>query len=236
MDVAIQAGLGRFFACKLRAGLAWAVGTTSSSAAFLREAVRQYRAAREAWSNLADKARGVYVEDVTFGFGEHLRGHWADRLGDIDADITAMEGQLAAAPAGEGAGPATDLLAEITAPPDGPGLKPRRPACLHLPPDEFERGQPLRIELAPEPGRRLAGARLHYRHANQAEQYHVEDMTPHGRRYEATVPAAYSDSPYALVYYFELHGLDGDAWLWPGLAEDLSNQPYFVVREKRSAD
>ena len=52
-----------------------------------------------------------------------------------------------------------------------------------------------------------------------------------GNRYRQTIPGEYTDSPYPLMYFFELHANNGQAWFSPGLTADLSNQPYFVVRQ-----
>ena len=54
-------------------------------------------------------------------------------------------------------------------------------------------------------------------------------MEGSGERLVATIPAEYTDAPYALTYFFELRTGDR-AWLWPGFDDDLSNQPYFLVR------
>ncbi len=49
-------------------------------------------------------------------------------------------------------------------------------------------------------------------------------------RHAAVIDADYTRSPYPLQYYFELRGDDGSS-LFPGLAPDLANQPYFVIRQ-----
>ncbi len=41
-------------------------------------------------------------------------------------------------------------------------------------------------------------------------------------------------SPFPLQYYFELRRA-GSAAIFPGLNADLANQPYFVLRQARSA-
>ena len=51
-----------------------------------------------------------------------------------------------------------------------------------------------------------------------------------GPGYRAAIPAAYTDSPYPLQYYFEVRESAEKAWLYPGFAADLANQPYYVVR------
>ena len=58
-----------------------------------------YRAARAAWAETAGAARGVYQDDLAFGPEPHLRGHWADRLAAIDADLAAMTARLDCRPA-----------------------------------------------------------------------------------------------------------------------------------------
>src|SRR5205085_6422414 len=88
---AIQSGLGLFFAHKLRAGVLYALYDRGRDREALQEAVKAYRAARAAWAELAQRADGVYVRDLTFGMARHLRGHWLDRLPAIDQDIERME-------------------------------------------------------------------------------------------------------------------------------------------------
>jgi hypothetical protein len=229
VDVTIQVGLARFFARKLRAGLAWSLATKIRSASCARVAVGHYRAARAAWAELAAEARSVYVEDVTFGDAENLRGHWVDRLAAIDEDIAAMESRLSSLPEGSVPQRVRDVMAEISNASVAASAQSRRPTCLHLPPADFQRGQALPIELSLEPGQHVASVRLYYRHVHQGKTYRTEAMACRGDQYHGAVPAGYTDTPYHLMYYFEIHGIDGDVWLWPGLAEDLSNQPYFVV-------
>ena len=50
-------------------------------------------------------------------------------------------------------------------------------------------------------------------------------------RFRAEIPGQYTDSPYPMLYYFELRDAHGAAWIYPGFNADLANQPYFVVRQ-----
>ena len=87
---------------------------------------------------------------------------------------------------------------------------------------------PLQLKLAArEP---IAHVVCHYRHVNQAERFERVDMDVHSTALEATIPAAYTDSPYSLQYYFTLIESPARAHLFPGLGADLTGQPYFVVR------
>ena len=90
-DVVVQNGLGRFFAVKLRAGVLYAIYDQTGDPAALQEALKAYRVARTIWAEMAAQAQDVYVRDITFGLERQLRGHWLDRLPDIDQDIADME-------------------------------------------------------------------------------------------------------------------------------------------------
>jgi len=72
---------------------------------------------------------------------------------------------------------------------------------------------------------------LHYRRVNQAENYRVVEMVSDIGKRRATIPADYSDSPYALQYFFELRDRLGRAWMYPGFTATLANQPYFIVQQ-----
>lgn len=66
---------------------------------------------------------------------------------------------------------------------------------------------------------------------NQAETYVVVDMAPHGESYQTTIPGDYTDTDYPVQYFFEVRDGGGRAWLCPGFDADLSNQPYYVIRQ-----
>jgi len=222
IDVSVQAGLGRFFGAKLRSAVLYGIHEQTGDRAALEEAIKQYRRARDSWAQIADRTKGVYVPDITIGEHPWLRGHWLHRLPAIDDDIADMQKRLESAKAG-GEPAARAAIAEALG-------RPRRApaACRHTPPVQFHASQPLGVEIAVE--RKLVSARLYYRHVNQAERYQMAEMQGTGGRYRATIPGAYTDSPYPLVYYFELKEAPDKAWLYPGFGPDLTNQPYFVVR------
>jgi hypothetical protein len=248
VDVAIQIGLGRFFDGKLRAGVCYALYVRTGERSALDEALHAYRAARSAWSELAQRARGVYVRDITFGWDKHLRGHWLDRLPAIDQDIADMS-RTGILPVAEQAAQ-KQPPSSAKEPPDAAQrervaqilrdlrARPDRPACVcgHTPPAALDPGQPLAIELTIsgiDAQSQPLAVSLHYRHVNQAETYRVEAMQSEGQlktqRYRAVIPADYTASPFALEYWFGLRDARGRAWLHPGFRDDLSNQPYYVV-------
>ena len=72
--------------------------------------------------------------------------------------------------------------------------------------------------------------RLHYRKALQSEQWQVVSMDRKAEGFHGAIPADYTDSPYPLLYYFEINTGGVRPALFPGLGTDLTTQPYFAVR------
>ena len=215
VDIDIQAGIGRFFAAKFRSGVLWAIYEKTGDRAALEEALKHYRAARAAWAAFAEPARAVYRPDIPFGYDYQLRGHWADRLAQIDEDIARMEQRLSDAKPN---GTAAEAMAKVL---NARGRYEWK--CRHTPPARFRPGEVVSIELAVQGTPRTVT--LHYRHVNQAERFTTMPMT--GTPWTATIPAEFTKSPFPLQYYFSLD----DAAMFPGLAPNLANQPYFVLRQ-----
>lgn len=235
VDVAIQIGLGRFFARKLRAGVGYALYERTGDRVFLEEAIEEYHQARDAWRNLSEQAKEVYVEDLTFGPQRHLRGCWLDRLPAIEEDIQDLERLREEAKKLSGlpeeaekrvktARAMLSLLSQV-----GPQYN-----LKHTPPDSFQRGKPVILEvslLPSEESQPRCTLSLHYRHVNQGESYIVVEMRGQNGRYQAVIPGDYTDSPYPLQYFFEVREVGGRVRFYPGFEADLSNQPYYVIRQ-----
>jgi hypothetical protein len=230
VDTAAQTGLGLFFAWKLRAGALYELYVRSGHRRALERAVAAYESARTAWAQFAERAKGVYVADVTYGFTDESRGHWLDRLAAIDSDIASMR-KKRDEPAAVTAGDSKSIdraMAEILSPP------PRSKDIVdHAPPGSFKRGETIAIELSAR-GRAIS-TQLHYRRVNQAETWRSVEMAEKAGRWSAAIPAEYTDSEYCLQYYFELRGGTGRPRLHPGLGTSLMNRPYFVVRQDGKA-
>jgi len=227
IDVSIQCGLGRFFGAKFRSGVLYGIYEQSGDRIALEESLKAYQRARGSWAQLAEQGK-VYVSDITAGELPHLRGHWLDRLPAMDADIADISNKL------EGAKPVEARQQRAQAAVAEAIGRPQRGAVTlrHTPPTRFRPGQALEIDLSLEKPSKLVSARLHYRRVNQAERYQTAEMAMIDKRYKATIPASYTESPYPLQYYFELKESAERATLYPGFAADLANQPYFVVRAR----
>ena len=73
------------------------------------------------------------------------------------------------------------------------------------------------------------GATLHYRHVDQSESWRQVPMELSGQTLSGTIDGDYTASTYPLMYFFSVLHRDGGQALHPGLAADLSNQPYVVL-------
>jgi hypothetical protein len=219
VDIQIMAGLGRFFAAKFRSAVAYAEFERTRNPESIKEAVARYRAAREAWAKFANVAKGVYRSDVSFGYEYQLRGHWLDRLVQIDEDIARMEKMVAS------------NISVVTV----RFSKRVSSKCRHTPPARFKPGAPVDIAIAVDDMQPT----LRYRHVNQVESFVSAEMTNSADGFRARIPSEYTNSAYPLQYYFELaatHQLPSDGRridyaMYPGLGPKLTNQPYFVIRQ-----
>lgn len=228
IDVNLQIGLGRFFAAKFRSGVLYALHEQSGDRTALEEALKHYRAAREAWARMKESA-SAYAADLSASDRFDERGQWNDRLALIDEDIAQMEQKLPSAKDSDDAH-VRAAVAEALA-------LPRRVVgrVRHRPPAQFrpKEAVPLAITVSTASGGRPKSVHLYYRHINQAERYQSVEMEARGDSYNAGIPAEYTDSPYPLQYYFQVKET-GTAWLYPGFEPIWGwSQPYYVV--KRSA-
>ena len=227
-DVAIQSGLGFFFAYKFRAGVLWSIYQKTGDENAKTAALEQYAKARQAWAGLAAVAKTVYKSNITYGLNQQMCGDWTDRLPGIDADIEAMKkGQVIGTPTHPGSATAAINAGQS---------RPTRPAsgCHHDAPATFVAGKALAIVLSVA-GSETKSANLYYRRVNQAEQWQVQPMNANGGEFHGVIPSAYTQTNFPLQYYFALNKGDRGGVSFPGLDSTLANQPYFVVRLKKQA-
>jgi len=226
LDVTIQAGLGNFFGAKFRSALLYSIFEQSGDRSALELALTYYQKARNYWSDFANIAAKSYQSDITVGEKPDLRGNWLNRLSAIDEDIALMANLLKQTVSSTGTQNKVVQLAiqEAIGRPVRTTLE-----CRSIVPEKFIAGQPLEIELSFEKTPKLAN--LYYRHVNQAERWEKLEMKLNGKSFNATIPADYTTTSYPIAYYFEFKESHDKAGLYPGLKEDLINQPYFVIRK-----
>lgn len=224
IDVAIQIGLGKFFAAKFRSGVLYAIYEKTQDRSALEASLMMYHKARTAWVQVVDASKNIYMSDITIGEEPQQRGHWADRLPAIDKDIAEVSKKLEAAPAGQ---PKPEVKAAIQEALGHPHNI--LPAINHTAPQKFRAGEPLALTLMS--ATKYSAIHLYYRHVNQAERYQTATMEPSGDSFRATIPADYTRTAYPLEYYFDIQQDGQGSSLYPGFNDKLTNQPYFVVRQ-----
>jgi hypothetical protein len=232
-DVLIQVGLGRFFAGRLRSGVLFALFEQSGDERAGALALDQYRLAREAWATMATRAATIYRSDISYGSIAMRRGNWSDRLAAIDKDIEAVDARLrAAARSGEQSQNSRQAIAAATNRPVRPAIE-----CTHKAPMTFKAGAEVALALAAPQSQgtnALATVILHYRHVDQGERWKQMEMQRGDSGFAVAISAEYTQSPFALQYYFELRDESGVAWLYPAFNAALSNQPYYAVERENA--
>lgn len=229
IDAEIAAGLGEFFAAKLRAAVAWGLHGQTGRIDGLSNCLDHYRAARANWAALADVA-SAYRDDLPFGQMPYQRGHWRDRLPAIDADLAAVsrhQDQCNCRTADLPIQPWQQLTVELT----------------HQPPADVCAGRPVLITATvAEPGIRLA---LRYREVDQSRRWVELPMSRSGSdrcRWTVEIPGSAISGDFHLQYRFVGHRpADGDqpaaVGLWPGLDPvRLDRQPYHLLVPDRDCE
>ena len=231
-DVSIQAGIGRFFAYKMRSGVLWHLYQTTGDRTALTEAAKAYRKARDAWAAMSQEARAVYASDITYGKNANMRGNWFDRIAGIDADLADMDARLAdTTPLTPSAPSAKMDPADISRAIAACLARPARltVAARHTPAASFDPGKPIEVSVAFNASRPNRKVTLAYRQADQSQSWRSVEMSGRDNEFSATIPGDYTQSPYPIQYFFEVHEPGGSA-IYPGFSPDLSNQPYILVR------
>ncbi len=219
IDIAIQIGMGRFFAAKFQSGVLYRTFEKTGDRKALEQCLAWYRKARSAFAETAARATGVYLSDITVGELPQLRGHWSDRLPAIDRDIDLLAAKLADAKLADAKPPSDSKVTTAVRVPL---------SASHKPADAFTANRPLPVELSVR--EKTKSVRLWYRHVDQAERYESTEMTASGNSFRAVIPSDYTNTQYPIEYYFEVRTAGGKAGLYPGFLPNRPGQPYFVVR------
>jgi hypothetical protein len=218
-DILILNGLGAYYANLFRAALFYSIHEQTTDPAAATQSLAAYRKARDAWATMATRAKSVYAADISYGSTPFRRGHWADRVPAIDADVAALESHFAENSVQKSSARA-DLKRVIT-----PDPRPNIDA-KHTASESFHPGSDLALTVAAPPA--VISAILWYRHVNHGERWLSMPMQRSAATHTASIPAGYTASPFPLQYYFELRTATA-ATLHPPFNPTLSNQPYFAV-------
>jgi hypothetical protein len=221
-DLIILMGLAFFYADLFRAGLYYSIFEQTSDPEAANYSLVFSRAARDQWATFSNRAKSVYASDISYGSTSFRRGNWADRLDAIYSDVAALDKRLSPAIAQLGSASSNTLATQRARSP----LPRPIIAAKHTAPESFHPGDELALAVATPPS--VTQAILWYRHVNHGERWLSMPMHQTDTTHTAAIPAAYTDSPYPLQYYFELRTATS-ATLHPAFNPTLSNQPYYAV-------
>jgi len=225
-DILILYGLGTYYANLFRAALLYSLYKQSHNPQEATDSYAAYMKARNAWADFSARANGVYSSDISYGSTLFRRGHWADRLPAIDADLDKWKQQIVSE-IKPGIG-LTPIEPSPTQPTPQPVLRPAFDTH-HTPAASFYSGSDLRLTLTTPPA--VTSAVLWYRHVNHGERWLSTPMQRTATTYTTAIPATYTASPYPLQYYFELRTATS-ATLHPSLNSTWSNQPYYAIHSR----
>ncbi len=225
-DVLIQRGLALFFAGKLRCAVLWRIFTITGNHLAGDAAITRYTEGRTAWAVMAERAKGVYLSNITYGVNT-LKGHWLDRIQSFDEDIadlrkrietfTAIKNKIDPAAAESALKIANTRQVRPTV------------SAIHTPENRFLSGKPVMISIRIK-SRTPRRVMLHYRHVNQAERWQSVELTRNNDTFQGEIPATYTSRRYALQYYFEVETGPAEATLIPPFTSNFDNVPYYIVR------
>lgn len=220
VDAEILVRLGRFFAGKFRAAVAYALWSRTGVREHIVAAADLLERAHDSYAGIVKVATGTYRDEFTFGHALSERGHWARNIDAMSDDLHALRVERDRA----GAGAAPVPVAHRAARPALDGIR------LDVP-ERFERGTPLPVALTgpPELLRTIVGATLHHRHLDQSEDWKQTPMQPGDQGFTATLPADFTTTSYPVMCFAEVHLGDDAPVLVPGFRTGLADQPYLVI-------
>lgn len=179
------------------------------------------------WRRLAERATGVYHDELVFqagGMTGGRMGHWNDWIPEVEADLAQLDSILKSKdiePLPKGSLDADDLVLR----------EPRLGSNSAFVPKHGAAGRAIDVELRFD--RALSDGTswtLLYRHANQLEgAFIVQTMEDTADGVRGTVPADYVVADWDILLYFAAVSVEGHTKMIPGLYSSEEPMPYFVV-------
>ncbi len=219
-DILILTGLGTYYAHLFRAASSLLASISRSAECLSRRPACQQ--ARDAWAAMADHAKKVYAADISYGSTSFRRGHWADRLAAID-DRHHLSAKANFAERSK------DFVL-TSAPMRLPAREPLPSSPLNTPHPSHSTPatiSALTLTRRPTSPKQFSGIAM----SITANAGSPPPCNASANTHSAAIPAAYTDSPYPLQYYFELHTANS-ATLHPAFNPTLTNQPYFAIHKR----
>jgi hypothetical protein len=172
----------------------------------------------------------VYSEELSFGVSRvGFPRHWKQELRLLQQESSLLHQRsdaLAQAKPAESK-PPSEISPE---PGTGDSWPPPAPPVTLLPAGSARPGHDFMVTVKGGPG--IARIRLRYRHLTQFEDYRSLEMSrdPASELYSATIPGAFLDPKWDLMYFAESYDSSGNGRNYPDLDVET---PYVVVPVQR---
>jgi len=228
-DVKMLAAMARYHSWRQLGGVNYNLYQQAGDLAAFDEAIVDERQAVQAWHDLVAAAGDFYIDTMWFGTtGRSFPHHWKDEMKLLDTEFNALLAERQAATARADAKPPP--AARIPARPANPQLPVvtfvQSLPVMAVPGQDF----PVQVKVTAPAG--VKWIRLRYRHVNQTEDYQTAEMTisPQTGDYTASIPAAFIDPHWDLMYFVEIVDRQGNGRIYPDLEVQT---PYIINGVKR---
>ena len=225
-DAKILAALARYHSWRQLGGVNYNLYKQAGDLTAFDEAVADEQKAVQAWHELVAAAGDFYIEDMWFGTtGRGFPHHWKDEMKTLDSELDGLLTERHSATAGANAKPARIPARDLSA---------QKPAATFVqrPPAPAVPGKDYVVQVKFTAPEGLKWIHLRYRHVNQTEDYQTADMSLEAQPgwYIASIPAAFIDPKWDLMYFVEVVDKKGNGRIYPDLDVET---PYLVTGVKR---
>ena len=225
-DAKMLAALARYHSWRQLGGVNYNLYKQAGDLAAFDEAIADERKAVQAWHDLVAAAGDFYIDEMWFGStGRGFPHHWKDEMKSLDSEFDGLLAERRSATAGANAKPARIPARD---------LSPRMPVVTFVqrPPAPAVPGQDYVVQVKATAPEGVKWIHLRYRHVNQKEDYQTADMALDAQTglYAASIPAAFIDPHWDLMYFVEVVDRNGNGRIYPDLEVET---PYLVTDVKR---
>ena len=226
IDVIIQSSIGKFFTYKFKASILWEYYLLSKNKKVGEEALNNYLKARNAWKVAAVISKKYYLPDLTYGPQRWLRGRWDDRLPAINQDIDDMRSILI-----KNKNKYKKIKRDLELIDYIKNWNNDQNILVnHLPPKHYIKGENISLLCKLDINKKLSGY-INFREVNQSKKWRRKKLTKSKDIYYSVIPKRFTNTQYPIQYYFEFTNKKYSSFS-PGFNKFLSNQPYYLLRQK----
>ncbi len=223
IDFKILKNLALFHSEKIKSAVNLSLYQKTERINYLKQAHNYYLKARKYWEEIVAVSDGVYNDDLIFGtgVGPGRKGHWKDRLIEINRDLEKLEMML------------IEKKTEKSVDTDN-NIFPKSSDCFSFSidteiPDRHSADEDLYIKLTTGGYYNYDDIKIHYRKMNQLEgSFNTITMEKDGQKYRGIIPEDYLDEKRDLLIYFSTIK-ESNCLIYPGINNPEILFPYFMI-------